>query len=109
MITPLKDAIAIHDALHAGKHEVQIGRELLTIRRYKGFIPHVEYKGIDWTVQNPRKSTIWAKYANDGHAITWGIKSGSWFLIINGILITDSRNKEEVNQALEVKFVHPIN
>jgi len=45
------------------------------------------YNGIRFMEQNKNKSSQYAKLANEGHKITWGIRDGNWIYIIDGQIV----------------------
>lgn len=77
--------IRIHEALHSpAKNHITINCQMYPIKKATNGCRSVSYDGILWMEQNKNKSSEYAKRAQKGEKITWGIRGvdmGSWILI----------------------------
>lgn len=77
---------AIHEKDGNGKHftAVRIGGRLYPITHGGNGCRTVTYAGVKFMAQNPATGTQYAKRANNGSKITWGMRKGEWILVENG-------------------------
>lgn len=75
-------SLEIFDAIFSNQNKVELEGELYRIRKTGTGLNSVRYEGIFFVEQNPNKGSHWAKLANEGHQILWGLKGRSYVLRI---------------------------
>ena len=73
-------SLKIFDAIFSNQNKVELEGELYRIRKTGSGLRNVRYEGIFFVEQNPHKGSHWAKLANEGHKILWGLKGRSYVL-----------------------------
>lgn len=69
----------IHKAIHNREQtSVQIEDETFPINENEHQCRYIDYKGVRYIEQRKDKSSRYAKRANAGHLITWGMRPGKW-------------------------------
>ena len=73
-------SLKIFDAIFSNQNKVELEGGLYHIRKTGSGLRSVRYEGIFFVEQNPNKGSHWAKLANEGHQILWGLKGRSYIL-----------------------------
>lgn len=76
-------AIAIHNAIHSDAKEVVIDGKTYPIK--SGKLRYMDLGDTRFMEQNPNKLTPYAKRAQAGHKITWGMAYPHWLRVEDGI------------------------
>ncbi|MFX1515342.1 MAG: hypothetical protein ACFFC6_03475 [Promethearchaeota archaeon] len=80
-IESLKEAsLKIFEAIFTNQHGVEIEGRLYPIHQTKTGLRNVTYSGIWFIEQNPQKESRFAKMAQEGHQILWGLKKRTYVL-----------------------------
>lgn len=80
-IEALKEAsLKIFEAIFTNQHGVEIDGRLYPIHQTKTGLRNVTYSGIWFIEQNPQKESRFAKMAQEGHQILWGLKKRTYVL-----------------------------
>ena len=78
-------ALKIFDAIFANQTEVELDEGIYRIGKTRSGLRCVSISGIFYIEQNPNKSSRWAKQAQSGHQIMWGIKGRVYILqVVDG-------------------------
>lgn len=64
------------DAINYDGTRIEIQQNSLGLR-------YAIVNGVKYIQQNPKKNTSWARMAQNGQKVTWGIKEGKWDLAID--------------------------
>ncbi len=79
-------ALKIFEAIFANKREVELAEGTYRIKKTQGGLRNVTIEGIFYIEQNPHKSSRWAKQAQAGHQIMWGLKGRAYVLqVVDGV------------------------
>ncbi len=77
--------LKIYEAIFTGQPEVELEEGTYRIRKTQGGLRNVTIEGIFYIEQNPHKRSQWAKQAQAGHQILWGLKGRAYVLqVIDG-------------------------
>lgn len=80
-IEELKEAsLRIFEAIFANQHGVELGGRLYPIHQTKTGLRNVTYSDIWFIEQNPQKDSRYARMAQEGHQILWGLKKRTYVL-----------------------------
>ncbi|WP_455463397.1 hypothetical protein [Candidatus Hodarchaeum mangrovi] len=76
------ESVSLHvfKAIFGEQKNVQIGQEIYRIHKTKSGLRNVTIEGIFFIEQNPNKDSHWAKQAQTGHKILWGLKGRRYVL-----------------------------
>lgn len=86
------DCLIIDKALH-NPNEYPIGSTVLTslgkheITLAGNNCRQVFHNGVRFMEQNRYTGSQYARLANEGHKITWGIRDTNWIYIIDGVIV----------------------
>ena len=73
-------ALTVYQAIFGEPKSVLIGQDIYRIHKTKGGLRNVTIEGIFYIEQNPNKDSHWAKQAQAGHQILWGLKGRKYVL-----------------------------
>lgn len=80
-VTELEErALKIFNAMFSNQSEVDLEEGTYRIGKTQGGLRSVTIEGIYFIEQNPQKKSRWAKQAQAGHQIMWGIKGRVYVL-----------------------------
>ena len=78
-------ALKIFEAIFTDQSEVELAEGTYRIRKTQGGLRNVTIEGIFFIEQNPHKRSEWAKKAQTGHQIMWGLKGRTYVLqVVDG-------------------------
>ena len=81
-----KRAIQIYESIFSTQSEVELEEGTYRIGTTRGGLRCVTIQEIFYIEQNPKKNSRWAKQAQEGHQIMWGIKGRVYVLqVVDGI------------------------
>jgi len=84
VVFTVKEALVIHAALHSQVAAITLRKVVCPIQTLSDGTRTAPIHGIVCTQQSPSDQSQWAKYARDGHKITWIKSPGHWGRIIDG-------------------------
>lgn len=78
-------ALKIYEAIFENQTEVELAEGSYRIGKTQGGLRSITIEGIFYVEQNPHKSSRWAKLAQAGHQIMWGLKGRVYVLqVVDG-------------------------
>jgi len=80
----VKEALAIHTALHSEIIAITLRKVVCPIQSRDDGTRFASILGLECTQQSPGDNSSWAKYAREGHKITWIKSPGHWGRIVDG-------------------------
>ncbi|MFX0181469.1 MAG: hypothetical protein ACFE95_00200 [Candidatus Hodarchaeota archaeon] len=75
-----KTALKIFEAIFSDQATVELDGELYHIHTTRTGLRNLTYEGIWFIEQNPKKKSRFAKLAQEGHQILWGLKGRTYVL-----------------------------
>jgi len=73
-------ALNVYQAIFKEQKSVLMDQEIYRIHKTKTGLRNVTIEGIFYIEQNPNKDSHWAKQAQEGHQILWGLKGRKYVL-----------------------------
>ncbi|MFX0205517.1 MAG: hypothetical protein ACFFDT_05985 [Candidatus Hodarchaeota archaeon] len=73
-------ALTIFNAIFADQTTVELEGETYHIHKTRTGLRNLTHEGIWYIEQNPQKSSRYAKMAQEGHQILWGLKGRTYIL-----------------------------
>ncbi|MFX0124622.1 MAG: hypothetical protein ACFFAE_13400 [Candidatus Hodarchaeota archaeon] len=73
-------SLKIFQAIFTNQHGVELGGRLYPIHQTKTGLRNVTYSDIWFIEQNPQKDSRFARMAQEGHQILWGLKKRTYIL-----------------------------
>ena len=92
-IEKLKEvALQIYEAIFSNQYSVEIDGRLYPIHQTKSGLRNVTYSDVWFIEQNPEKDSRYAKLAQEGHQILWGLKKRMYVLRVMDGKFTQLKN-----------------
>lgn len=79
-------AVKNFNTIFSNKTEVELEEGTYRIGKTRGGLLSVTMEDIFYIVQNPNKNSRWAKQAQAGHQIMWGLRGRTYILqVVDGV------------------------